>query len=107
MFDLKVDVLASTNVLRSLIDATETEITRHRAITPGFSALAAGRDFAGHGAALNQVYSALHRRNLELMQQTVAVTDAARRDVTTVGEADTHNEAALDAVAQQGLTWAK
>lgn len=106
MFKLEVDVPTSSALLRKLIDATEAEVRKHHRITPGFATSAAGRDFAAHGEALNHVFTALHERNLKLMNEAIAVADAAGREVAVIGESDDRSSGVLGAI-EGALPWAR
>lgn len=88
VFNIAIDVARSRGLLRELIDDTEAEIQLHRGVTPGYASAAAGRDFAAHGAALDQMFCALHAKNLELMQNLVAVGTAAHNEVDVIEESD-------------------
>lgn len=106
MFNLFVDVPATTAHLRTLIDDTDSEIARHQRESVGFDSAAAGRDFAEFGDHLDRMFAAVHERNLSLMQRAVSVATAAHSEITGMGSADDANAAELGAIARkEGVSW--
>lgn len=86
--DVDLDLSEARRELLQLIDATETQLTRHSRTRPNFPAGAAGRDFADRGAALASMFEQVHEKIHARMAHTLAVAESGIAEVHTLQNTD-------------------
>ncbi|MEJ6012728.1 hypothetical protein WG936_02560 [Corynebacterium sp. H127] len=89
-------------MIGDLIAGTEQEIAKQRSVSPSFAIFAAGRDFAAHGAALDEMFRSLHAANLDRMLRTNMVANSALAEVEHMAKADQAGATVIAGIGVEG-----
>ena len=98
MTDVFFDEQDIAQRINRVLDETQTQRTAHLADTPSFPPSAAGRDFVGHGARIQEILERLHQRGTWRLDNIASHAEAVRTQVQKFSEADTEHSGNLTRV---------
>ena len=98
MTDVFFDEQDIAQRVNRVLDETQIQRIAHLTDAPSFPPSAAGRDFAGHGARIQEMLERLHERGTWRLDNIASHAEAVRAQVQEFSEADIEHSGNLTRV---------